>query len=130
MNIKTSPQSGFRPNLSCTSPDKPLKLLRICTFCRILQQKWLNIGLPNFKPKIALEQSVGYDLLKDAETATKTYGNLLKKAVEDGINYRKEKNQKIDESSNIPIQRFNESTGATIEEISIPEENETENTNN
>jgi RHS repeat-associated protein len=85
---------------------------------KLLQVMSVEVG--HLMPEqIEIEVEAEYELLKDGPTATKTYGTLLTNAVKAGIEYRNEKQQTTDASSNLPIQKFNSATGATIPEVSI-----------
>lgn len=69
--------------------------------------------------QIEIEVEAEYNLTKDSVTATKTFGTLITNAAKAGMEYRSEKQQTINSSSNIPIQRFNSATGATILKVAV-----------
>lgn len=70
------------------------------------------------KEQIAKEKSYDHNLFSSPEVVEDAYGPLLQNAVKAGKEYRKEKGQAIDKSSNLPIERVNKATGS---KISIPE---------
>jgi RHS repeat-associated protein len=71
------------------------------------------------KEQIAKEKSYNYDLFSSPAVVEDTYGPLLQNAVKAGKEYRKEKGQTIDASSNLPIERVNAAYGS---KIPIPED--------
>lgn len=73
------------------------------------------------KEQIAKEKGYDYNLFSSPKVVEDAYGPLLQNAVKAGKEYRKEKGQTIDKSSNLPIERVNKATGSNI---SIPEEKE------
>jgi hypothetical protein len=71
------------------------------------------------KEQISKEKGYDYNLFSSPEVVEDAYGPLLQNSVALGKEYRKEKGQEINESSNLPISRVNEATGSKIE---IPKE--------
>ncbi len=71
------------------------------------------------KEQITKEKGYDYNLFSSPKVVEDAYGPLLQNAVKAGKDYRKEKGQTIDNSSNLPIERVNKATGS---KISIPKE--------
>ena len=69
------------------------------------------------KEQIAKEKGYDYNLFSSPEVVEDAYGTLLQNAVKAGKEYRKEKGQTVDKSSNLPIERVNKATGS---KISVP----------
>ena len=66
------------------------------------------------KEQIAKEKGYDYNLFSSPKVVEDAYGSLLQNAVQAGKEYRKEKGQAIDNSSNLPIERVNKATGSNI----------------
>ncbi len=66
------------------------------------------------KEQIAKEKGYDYNFFSSSEVFEDVYGRLLQNAVKAGIEYRKEKDQIIDESSYLPIKRANKKYRSNI----------------
>ncbi|PHR42305.1 MAG: hypothetical protein COA32_17600, partial [Fluviicola sp.] len=82
---------------------------------KLLQTISVEFGHVSTKEQIDKEKSYDYNLFKSPEVVEDVYGDLLNEAIRIGKEYRVEKEQDIDETSNYPVTKVNEATGSEIE---------------